>query len=42
MRALAEQFGARPAEIRQLFRGDLNAARTQELSEQMRRAGLPI
>ena len=42
VRALAEQFSARPAEIRQLFRGDLNAARTQELSERMRKAGLPI
>ena len=42
VRALAEQFGARPAEIRQLFRGELNAARTEELSEQMRKAGLPI
>jgi type II secretory pathway predicted ATPase ExeA len=42
VRALAEQFSAKPGEIRQLFRGDLNAARTQELSEQMRKAGLPI
>jgi type II secretory pathway predicted ATPase ExeA len=42
VRALAEQFSAKPAEIRQLFRGDLNAARTQELSERMRKAGLPI
>ena len=42
VRALAEQFSAKPAEIRQLFRGELNAARFQELSERMRSAGLPI
>jgi hypothetical protein len=39
---LAEQFSAKPAEIRQLFRGELIAARFQELSERMRSAGLPI
>jgi hypothetical protein len=42
VRALAEQFSAKPAEIRQLFRGELNPARTQELSQRMRAAGLPI
>jgi type II secretory pathway predicted ATPase ExeA len=42
VRALAEQFSAKPAEIRHLFRGELNAARFQELSERMRSAGLPI
>lgn len=42
VRALAEQFSAKPAEIRQLFRGELNPARTQELSERMQAAGLPI
>jgi len=42
VRALAEQFSAKPAEIRQLFRGELNPARTQELSQRMQAAGLPI
>jgi type II secretory pathway predicted ATPase ExeA len=42
VRALAEQFSAKPAEIRQLFRGELKAARFQELSERMRSAGLLI
>lgn len=42
VRALAEQFSAKPAEIRQLFRGELNPARTQELSQRMLAAGLPI
>jgi type II secretory pathway predicted ATPase ExeA len=42
VRALAEQFSAKPAEIRQLFRGELDPTRTQELSQRMQAAGLPI
>jgi len=38
---LIEQFDAKPAEIRQLFRGDLDPARTRELLDEMRAAGLP-
>ena len=39
---LIEQFDAKPAEIRQLLRGDLDPARSRELMDQMRAAGLPI
>jgi type II secretory pathway predicted ATPase ExeA len=42
VRSLCEQFDARPAEIRQLLRGDLDPARTNELTDQMRAAGLPV
>ncbi len=41
LRSLAEQFDAKPAEIRRLLRGDLDAARTVELMDEMRAAGLP-
>lgn len=41
-RSLVEQFDAKPAEIRQLLRGDLDPARSRELMDQMRAAGLPI
>ncbi len=39
---LAEQFNARPTEIRLLFRGELDPVRTQELHNQMLKAGLPL
>lgn len=42
VRGLAEQFNAKPAEIKQLFRGQLDSARTKELTDQMLTAGLPI
>jgi hypothetical protein len=42
VRVLAEQFSAKPAEIRQLLRGELNAARAQELTQRMIAAGLPL
>lgn len=42
VRGIAEQFNAKPAEIKLLFRGQLDAARTKELTEQMLSAGLPI
>jgi hypothetical protein len=41
IRSLVEQFDAKPAEIRQLLRGELDPARTRELMDEMRAAGLP-
>ncbi len=41
VRSLAEQFDAKPAEIRRLLRGDLDPARSRELMDEMRQAGLP-
>jgi hypothetical protein len=35
------EIGAKPAEIRRLLRGDLDAGRAQELMDEMRAAGLP-
>lgn len=40
-RSLVEQFDAKPAEIRQLLRGDLDPVRSRELMDEMRAAGLP-
>ena len=42
VRGLAEQFNAKPTEIKLFFRGQLDAARTKELTDQMLIAGLPI
>lgn len=42
VKGLAEQFNAKPAEIRSLFRGQLDPIRSRELQEQMLAAGLPI
>jgi type II secretory pathway predicted ATPase ExeA len=39
--SLAEQFDAKPAEIRQLLRGELEPSRARELMDEMRAAGLP-
>jgi len=39
---LADQFDAKPAEIRQLLRGGLDPARARELTDDMRAAGLPL
>lgn len=39
---LSEQFNAKPAEIKGLLRGKLDAARTRELADEMRAAGLPL
>jgi type II secretory pathway predicted ATPase ExeA len=39
--SLAEQFDAKPTEIRQLLRGELDPGRTRELMDEMRAAGLP-
>lgn len=41
-RMLAEQFDAKPAEIRKLLRGGLDPVRTRELTDEMRAAGLPL
>jgi type II secretory pathway predicted ATPase ExeA len=41
VRSLVEQFEAKPAEIRQLLRGELDPGRTRELLDKMRAAGLP-
>lgn len=40
--SLAEQFNAKPAEIKSLFRGQLDPVRVRELQEQMLAAGLPL
>ncbi len=42
VRTLSEQFNAKLAEIKRLMRGDLDAARTRELADEMRAAGLPL
>jgi len=42
VRGLAEQFNAKPAEIKSLFRGQLDPVRAHELQEQMLAAGLPL
>jgi type II secretory pathway predicted ATPase ExeA len=39
---LAEQFNAKPAEIKSMFRGQLDPIRTKELHEHMLLAGLPL
>jgi hypothetical protein len=41
VRSLVEQFDAKPSEIRQLLRGDLDPRRSRELLDEMRAAGLP-
>lgn len=38
----AEQFSTKPAEILRLLDGSLEAARTRELADLMRAAGLPL
>ena len=42
VKALADQFQAKPAEIRQLLQGALDPGRSRELVEEMRAAGLPL
>ena len=42
VKTLADQFDAKPGEIRQLFRGGLDPARLTELMDEMRAAGLPL
>lgn len=38
-KSIADQFGAKPAEVVQLFRGVLHAGRARELVDEMRAAG---
>ena len=42
VKALCDQFDAKPAEIRKLMRGELEGTRATELTDEMRIAGLPI
>ena len=42
VKVLAEQFHAKPMEIRRFLNGQLEAGRTRELANQMRIAGLPL
>jgi AraC-like DNA-binding protein len=42
LRDLAEQFGAKPAEVKALFNNQLEPNRARELREQMLAAGLPL
>ena len=42
VKAICDQFDARPAEVRKLLRGELEGARAGELTDEMRAAGLPI
>lgn len=41
-KVIAEQFRYRPADIRRLFKGELDTARAKEMTAEMREAGLPI
>ena len=41
-KSIADQFGAKPAEVVQLFRNTLDAGRARELVDEMRAAGLPV
>jgi hypothetical protein len=41
-KAIADQFGAKVAEVHQLFRGTLDEGRSRELVDEMRAAGLPV
>ncbi|MDR3735443.1 MAG: hypothetical protein P4L10_07890 [Acidobacteriaceae bacterium] len=41
IRSISEQFVAKPTEIRQLLRGNLDPGRSRELLNEMRAAGLP-
>ena len=42
VKALADQFHAKPAEIRRFLNGQLDSTRTRELADQMRMAGLAV
>jgi hypothetical protein len=42
VKGLSEQFNAKPAEIKLLFRRQLDPVRTRERQEQMLAAGLPM
>ena len=42
VKGIAEEFHIRPAEVRLFLQGQLDPARTRELTEQMLVAGLPV
>ena len=42
VKVLAEQFHARPAEIRRFLNGQLDPGRTRELADRMRAVGLAL
>lgn len=42
VKSIAEEFRAKPAEVRLFLQGQLDPARTRELTEQMLVAGLPV
>ena len=42
VKVLAEQFHARPTEIRRFLNGQLDAGRTRELADRMRAVGLAL
>jgi hypothetical protein len=41
-KSLADRFHCKPAEIKHLFAGTLDAGRTAELTDQMLAAGIPL
>ena len=41
-RVIADQFRYKPADVRKLFKGDLDPTRAKEMTAEMREAGLPI
>ena len=42
VRSIADEFRVKPAEVRLFLQGQLDPARTRELTEQMLVAGLPV
>ena len=42
VKVIAEQFHARPAEIRRFLNGQLDAGRTREFADRMRAVGLAL
>lgn len=42
MRTLADQFNAKPVEIKAFLAGTLHADRTHELTDLMKAAGIPV
>ena len=42
IKALAEQFSAKPSEIRAFFQGKLDTTRASDLQKQMLEDGLPL
>jgi len=42
VRSIADEFRVKPADVRLFLQGQLDPARTRELTEQMLVAGLPV